>query len=131
MMRARRPLARRRSLALMLRVLLQTLIVLVSVQVSSLETVVSGATLCAGQIAEACDDCPDEDSDDECPPDCPDCHCVHRVIALPGALAEAFREPAHGWLVPHPSPSVASAPQTRATSSLYRPPRTTLAAQVG
>lgn len=131
MMRARRPLARRCSLALMLRLLLQTLIVLVSVQVSSLETLVSGATLCAGQIAEACDDCPDEDGDNECPPDCPDCHCVHRVIALPGALAAAFREPSHGWLPPHPTPTEAAALQSCATSSLYRPPRTLLAAQVG
>jgi len=88
---------------------------------------VSGLSVALAVSADACGDeltsCPLEKQGEECPPHCPQCHCVHVnglaapasqsvLVGSPGASARVGLEPPESWLVPSPL-----------RSNPYRPPR--------
>ena len=88
---------------------------------------VSGLSVALTVSADACGDeltsCPLEKQGEDCPPHCPQCHCVHvnglaapasqlGLVSSPGASARVGLEPPKSWVVPSPM-----------RSNPYRPPR--------
>ena len=74
------------------------------------------------------DDCEDEEAGHECPPGCPNCHCVHGAVAQLAARSEPRVERGprvlfvlrnEAGFVPRSALPPKGADQTR----LYRPPR--------
>lgn len=68
-------------------------------------------------------DCPDDGGDEDCPPGCPSCHCVHVSPALPvpfATLGPSRLLPAYemAW-----TPYEARTPPALAPPGVYRPPR--------
>jgi len=103
-------------------VVLRTLAVCLALQMSGLPHFVLDLWLhgeAATQHFSACSD----GGDDDCPPGCPSCHCVHVSPALP-VVAETFGAsrllPAFemAW-----APYEARTPPSLAPPGVYRPPR--------
>ena len=64
----------------------------------------------------------EQDDEQECPPGCADCHCVHGAAALPPDVTAFEAELLPAFTVtwsPHPAQSVPAVE----LSSVYRPPR--------
>lgn len=102
----------------------RVVLVVTAFQISGLDTWVTQASLCAVDVDEACDDCPEEQDGEHCPPGCPDCHCLHRTVALPKDAREATRLVLFTELpVPESIPFEASVHHAPILPGLYRPPR--------
>lgn len=114
----------RRPLALeVLACMLRTLVLILAVQLSG--TAAAALEVGFGSLdqADCCADCPLESNGKECPPGCPNCHCVHGQIAsLPASspVLEMLLSSSDASTV---EPLEASAPHAPFLPSLYRPPR--------
>ena len=102
-------------------VLLRTLLFSLAVQVSGLSVaVLVGADSCGDELS----DCPLEKQGQECPPHCPQCHCMHvNGLVAPASQRVLVSSAAVGARVAlerPPSQLVASPLR----SNPYRPPRT-------
>jgi hypothetical protein len=99
------------------------LILLLALQLSGTAAVAVEAGFAVLDRVDCCNECPLESSGKECPPGCPNCHCVHGQIALlpasPPELELRLRSGAEAM----PEPLEASAPHSPFLPSLYRPPR--------
>lgn len=96
------------------------------VEASGIANIASDVLVAAGVVA-AHDDCDDDEQGGECPPGCPMCHCFHcGMTSVPLARRSEPIEPEHRELLPRPND--ATALPAPALPSVYRPPRTLLAA---
>lgn len=116
---AGRPIRVLRALALLLRVL----VVLVSVELSGIAAVAGVGIGCGEASTGCCTDCPAEKNGNECPPDCPNCHCSHGSIALPPVFERLDAERATTDVTFFPRPREAGVPHAPHLPSVYRPPR--------
>lgn len=115
---------RRRPLALeVLLCGLRMLILLLAVQLSGAATVASELDFGSVERADCCADCPLESNGKECPPGCPNCHCVHGQIASLPAAAPVLELLLRSRDAATAEPPEASAPHVPFLPSLYRPPR--------
>lgn len=114
----------RRPLALALLALgLRMLILCLAVQLSGTAAMAIEAGFVALDRVDCCDECPIEKGGNECPPGCPNCHCLHGQIAsLPASslVLEMLLSAEHAATA---EPLEASAPHAPFLPSLYRPPR--------
>lgn len=124
MRRAEHRRTTRRPLALeVLAFGLRMLILMLAVQLSGTAAVAVEASFGSSDRADCCADCPLESNGKECPPGCPNCHCVHGQIAsLPASspVLEMLLSSSDAATV---EPPEASAPHAPFLPSLYRPPR--------
>ena len=107
----------------MLACVLRVVVLVLSLHISGLATAAFESGLVARVEAGCCTDCPAESSGKECPPGCPNCHCVHgQVASLPASLAvlETLLPSSDAQST---EPLEASAPHAPFLPSLYRPPR--------
>lgn len=114
--------AMRRRLPWFLVVVVRVLALILSVQTSGVAHV--GADLAGsifGYVVEH-EDCSQE-TDEKCPPGCPNCHCSHGgASALPPMTAALYVPRPRGdseWSRPHTN----DGPPTPPLSSVYRPPK--------
>ena len=118
-------LARGRGYVRVLFACLRLSCVLVAVQLGGVVHVISDAWRDASAAAShAQENCPDDDSDRECPPGCPDCHRVHHPSAVPMRDAR----PAAPTVLAAPAHAVRAAPTEDVPadpdpSGFFRPPR--------
>ena len=102
---------------------LQLLVLLVSVQLSGSLTFAVEAGFSAAERADCCADCPLESSGKECPPGCPNCHCLHGQTASLPASSPVLELLLSASDAATAEPPEASAPHAPFLPSLYRPPR--------
>ncbi|MEI9939583.1 MAG: hypothetical protein WDO69_30875 [Pseudomonadota bacterium] len=123
-----RPAAHRRTIRrlLALEVLaraLQMLVLMLAVQLSGTAAAALEVGFGVLDRADCCADCPLESNGKECPPGCPNCHCVHGQIAslpAPSPVLEMLLSASDAATA---EPPEASAPHAPFLPSLYRPPR--------
>jgi len=72
-----------------------------------------------------CSDCPIERSGQECPPDCPNCHCHHAggAVVVPESEGRELLVPSRVQAAECGRPRGATAPRAPPLPSLFRPPR--------
>jgi hypothetical protein len=104
---------------------LRLLLALVTLELSGLAHAGADAYQAAAGFAQHDQDCDDEEAGHECPPGCPNCHCVHAALVLAQPRCgetqlEALppREQASGGV-----PSTDRVPAPQDPDSIYRPPR--------
>ena len=102
---------------------LRMLILLLAVQLSGTAALAVQAGFAVLDQADCCDDCPLESNGKECPPGCPNCHCVHGQIASLPASSPVLELLLSSRDAATAEPLEASAPHAPFLPSLYRPPR--------
>lgn len=102
---------------------LRMLILMLAVQLSGTVAVALELGFAAQDRANCCDDCPLESNGKECPPGCPNCHCVHGQIASLPASSPVLEMLLSSSDAATAAPPEASAPHAPFLPSLYRPPR--------
>jgi hypothetical protein len=112
--------------------LLRLVALLVATELSGVAHAALDTVAWAAGIEHPQDDCEDEESGHECPPGCPNCHCVHGAVvqlAPRGALRPELRL-ASVHPVQHEAgfvPLDTVPPKGPDLTPLYRPPRTHVA----
>lgn len=100
---------------------LRLLILLLAVQLSGTATAVELGF--GTDRADCCEDCPLESNGKECPPGCPNCHCLHGQIASVPSSSPVLELLLSSTDAATAAPLEASAPHAPFLPSLYRPPR--------
>jgi hypothetical protein len=109
---------RLRSRAPLIRGILCAVLVALGLQMSGVGHVLADALDLLAELEHQDADC--SDGGKECPPGCPDCHCVHmRSLVVVSAMGEPFE---YATLIEFPW-LVESRPKTPPEEALYRPPR--------
>lgn len=106
--------------------LLRVLVVVLGFQVSGLSTAAAEIVhVVSGEKAGAPEQCPLDGPCDDCPADCPNCHCANRLVSVVPELGPA---PLRAFVgVRQPRETVArSVPASPDPSGLFRPPCRTL-----
>jgi len=100
------------------------LILLASLQVSGLGALLVGD--CCSTVDGCCTDDGDDKPCNDCPPDCPKCHCNHSSFSVARSFETSrLAAPSHVIvLAPYQETEPAEPPR----SSLFRPPRTAVSA---
>ncbi|HEY0464383.1 MAG TPA: hypothetical protein VGC79_09255 [Polyangiaceae bacterium] len=122
-MRRAEPRRTTRRLLAMLACGLRMLVLMLGVQLSGTAAVATEAGFGYFDAADCCADCPLESTGKECPPGCPNCHCVHGQIASVPASAPVLELLLGSTDADTAEPPEASAPHAPFLPSLYRPPR--------
>jgi len=116
-----RAIRRPRALEVLVRGL-RLLILLLAVQLSGTATAVVEFGFGTVQV-DCCQECPLESNGKECPPGCPNCHCLHGQIASLPVSSPVLELLLRSSDAATAVPLEASAPHAPFLPSLYRPPR--------
>ena len=103
------------------RIVLRLLMLLVALQVSGIGSLV--VSDCCSTDEDDCSTQTDQKPCNDCPPDCPKCHCNHVVFSVPPARAASNVAVIERSLSTVFTPYEADAPRALAPSSVFRPPR--------
>mgnify|MGYP000905576543 CR=1 FL=1 len=103
---------------------LSLLVVSLSLHLSALALVAATEDRCADESG-CCSDCPIERSGQECPSDCPNCHCHHAggAVVVPESEGRDLLVPSRVQGSDRQLPREATAPRAPPLPSLFRPPR--------
>jgi hypothetical protein len=97
------------------------LLMLVALQISGIGSLV--ANDCCSTDEDDCSTQNDEKPCNDCPPDCPKCHCNHVAFSVPPASEGSRVDIARDSLSAVFTPYEADAPRALPPSSVFRPPR--------
>jgi hypothetical protein len=100
------------------------LMMIVALQISGVGSLV--ANDCCSTDEDDCSTQTDQKPCNDCPPDCPKCHCNHVAFSVPPATEASNLTAVEHSLNAVFTPYEADAPRALPPSSVFRPPRASL-----